>query len=112
MRSRLSACGPLDGSTSAITAPWCRRATRTPDGALYASHAKPSGPNAGGRHRDLHANISQRMMDSADAIISYRTNTHVDRRERSAEAATHAQAEGRRAAWKKPSVHLPMSHPP
>lgn len=36
---------------------------------------------------DLHANISDEMVASTDAIISYRTNPHVDQAERAAEAA-------------------------
>ncbi len=36
---------------------------------------------------DLHANISQRMVDNANVIVSYRTDPHVDQYERGAEAA-------------------------
>ena len=36
---------------------------------------------------DLHANISQRMVDACDLIIGYRTNPHVDQIERGEEAA-------------------------
>jgi microcystin degradation protein MlrC len=36
---------------------------------------------------DLHCNVSERMFDAIDALISYRTNPHVDQRERAAEAA-------------------------
>ena len=36
---------------------------------------------------DLHANLSQRMVDATDAIIGYRTNPHIDQRERGMEAA-------------------------
>jgi len=36
---------------------------------------------------DLHANLSRRMVDAADALIGYRTNPHVDQRERGIEAA-------------------------
>jgi len=36
---------------------------------------------------DLHANISDQMVASTDAIISYRTNPHVDQAARAAEAA-------------------------
>jgi microcystin degradation protein MlrC len=37
---------------------------------------------------DLHANLSQRMVDACDAMISYRTNPHLDQRDRGIEAAT------------------------
>ncbi|MGH7092484.1 MAG: M81 family metallopeptidase, partial [Stellaceae bacterium] len=36
---------------------------------------------------DLHANVSDRMVQSIDAFIGYRTNPHLDMRERGAEAA-------------------------
>jgi microcystin degradation protein MlrC len=36
---------------------------------------------------DLHANVSERMVQSIDAFIGYRTNPHLDMRERGAEAA-------------------------
>ena len=36
---------------------------------------------------DLHANVSARMVHSLDAFIGYRTNPHLDMRERGAEAA-------------------------
>ena len=36
---------------------------------------------------DLHANVSDRMVDPIDAFIGYRTNPHLDMRERGAEAA-------------------------
>ena len=35
---------------------------------------------------DLHANVSQRMVSNATAIIAYRTNPHLDQRERGLEA--------------------------
>ena len=36
---------------------------------------------------DPHANLSPRMVEAVDAIIAYRTNPHVDQRERGLEAA-------------------------
>jgi microcystin degradation protein MlrC len=36
---------------------------------------------------DLHANLSQKMIDSVNAVVSYRTDPHVDHKERGAEAA-------------------------
>src|SRR5204863_883084 len=36
---------------------------------------------------DLHANVSDRMVDLIDAFIGYRTNPHLDMRERGEEAA-------------------------
>ncbi len=36
---------------------------------------------------DLHCNVSERMVDACDALVVYRTNPHVDQRERAAESA-------------------------
>ena len=36
---------------------------------------------------DPHANLSERMADAVDAIVAYRTNPHVDQRDRGLEAA-------------------------
>ncbi|HWB54440.1 MAG TPA: M81 family metallopeptidase [Tepidisphaeraceae bacterium] len=36
---------------------------------------------------DLHANVSQRMIDAVDATIAYRSNPHLDQRQRGVEAA-------------------------
>ena len=36
---------------------------------------------------DAHANLSSQMVDSCDALIAYRTNPHLDQRERGIEAA-------------------------
>jgi microcystin degradation protein MlrC len=59
-----------------------------PDGELYALARAAVGPDKPVIATvDLHANISQRMFDNADVIVSDRTNPHVDRRERGAEAA-------------------------
>ena len=59
-----------------------------PDGALYAAVREIVGAGVPVVATvDLHANISKRMVRSADAIISYRTNPHVDQRERAADAA-------------------------
>ena len=59
-----------------------------PNGAYYATAPEIVGPDAPINSTiDLHANISDRMVEAADAIIAYRTDPHVDQRERAAEAA-------------------------
>ncbi len=37
---------------------------------------------------DPHANVSEKMVDATDALIAYRTNPHLDQRDRGFEAAT------------------------
>jgi len=59
-----------------------------PDGALFEmvrEIVSAGVPIAG--TLDLHANVSERMVESLDVFIGYRTNPHLDMRERGAEAA-------------------------
>lgn len=59
-----------------------------PDGLLMARVRKAVGTDVlVVATLDLHANISQRMVDSCDLIVGYRTNPHVDQIERGEEAA-------------------------
>lgn len=59
-----------------------------PDGLLYETVRRAVGADTPVVTTvDLHANISQRMVDSADVIVSYRTDPHVDQYERGQEAA-------------------------
>lgn len=60
-----------------------------PDGVLYAAIRAGIGQVPFVASVDLHANISERMIDSVDAFVSYRTNPHVDQEERGAECARH-----------------------
>ena len=59
-----------------------------PDGALYETVRQVVGPDVPVVTTiDLHANISQRMVDSASVIVSYRTDPHADQLDRGKEAA-------------------------
>ena len=59
-----------------------------PDGVLFAKVRGIVGPDIPtAATLDLHANVSERMVASVDAFIGYRTNPHLDMRERGAEAA-------------------------
>jgi microcystin degradation protein MlrC len=59
-----------------------------PDGELFATVRRIVGPDVPVvATLDLHANISDRMVSSLDAFIGYRTNPHMDMRERGIEAA-------------------------
>src|SRR6516165_9079786 len=59
-----------------------------PDGVLFAKVREIVGPAVPiAATLDLHANVSERMVRSIDAFIGYRTNPHLDMRERGAEAA-------------------------
>jgi len=59
-----------------------------PDGVLFAKVREIVGADIPiAATLDLHANVSERMVNSVDAFIGYRTNPHLDMRERGAEAA-------------------------
>jgi microcystin degradation protein MlrC len=59
-----------------------------PDGLLFERARSLVGPDVPiAATLDLHANVSERMVRSLDAFIGYRTNPHLDMRERGAEAA-------------------------
>jgi microcystin degradation protein MlrC len=60
-----------------------------PDGVLFERVRAIVGPDVPiAATLDLHANVSERMVRSVDAFIGYRTNPHLDMRERGAEAAS------------------------
>jgi microcystin degradation protein MlrC len=60
---------------------------------------------------DLHANVSARTVEALDALIGYRTNPHVDQRERAAEAADllHEMLGGMKTATAH--IRLPLTPP-
>lgn len=60
---------------------------------------------------DLHANVSEATVDALDALIAYRTNPHVDQRERAAEAADllHEMLAGMKTATAY--IRLPLTPP-
>ena len=59
-----------------------------PDGAVFSLVRRIVGEGVPvAATLDLHANISERMVEPIDCFIGYRTNPHLDMRERGAEAA-------------------------
>jgi microcystin degradation protein MlrC len=59
-----------------------------PDGVLFERVRQIVGPEVPiAATLDLHANVSERMVRSVDVFIGYRTNPHLDMRERGGEAA-------------------------
>src|SRR3546814_577824 len=88
MRTLLRAALPLDGVYITNHGAMTSTGGTDPDGEMYAmvravvGDAVPVVATV-----DLHANISDRMVESVEAIVAYRTNPHVDQRECAAEAA-------------------------
>ena len=112
MRTMLDAAGPLDAIYICNHGAMTASASEDPDGALYAMAREVAGPKLPVLSTvDLHANISRRMFDSADCILSYRTNPHVDRRERGCEAATLMRRLLAGERWEKTMIRMPIKPP-
>lgn len=88
MRERLCAAGKLDAVYISNHGGMVSTAGPDPDGELYAMVRGIVGPNVPVVATvDLHANISERMVQNVDALVSYRTNPHLDQAERARDAA-------------------------
>ena len=112
MRTLLLGSGPLDAIYISNHGAMVSTEDSDPDGALYALAREAVGPDRPVLATvDLHANISQRMFDDADLILSYRTNPHVDRRERGAEAAPLLRRLLSGERFGKTFIHMPIVAP-
>jgi microcystin degradation protein MlrC len=79
---------PLDGVYICAHGAALTTAEDDPEGVLFETVRRIVGPGVPVVATfDLHANASDRMVDLIDAFIGYRTNPHLDMRERGAEAA-------------------------
>jgi microcystin degradation protein MlrC len=88
IESRLTAALPVDAVYICSHGAAITTEDDDPDGALFALVRRIVGPDVPvAATLDLHANISERMVGSIDAFIGYRTNPHMDMRERGVEAA-------------------------
>ena len=88
MRARLTGAGKLDAVYISNHGGMISTAGPDPDGELYAMVRGVVGAKVPVVATvDLHANISERMVASVDALVSYRTNPHMDQAERARDAA-------------------------
>ncbi|ANN78374.1 M81 family metallopeptidase [Bordetella flabilis] len=84
-----------------------------PDGLVFACVRRIVGPHVPVVATvDLHANISDRMVDEVDTLISYRRNPHVDMAERGAEAADVLRELVAGMRVEVAHVRLPVCAPP
>ena len=58
---------------------------------------------------DLHANISERMVANVEALVSYRTNPHMDQQERAIDAACFLRKFLQGTPSRRAFVRLPMT---
>jgi len=88
MRDGLQAAGRLDAVYISNHGGMISTGGPDPDGELYAMVRAAAGPRTPVVATvDLHANISERMVANVDALVSYRTNPHMDQAERAVDAA-------------------------
>lgn len=110
MRERLAAAGKLDAVYISNHGGMVSTAGPDPDGELYAMVRASVGPRVPVVATvDLHANISERMVANVDALVSYRTNPHVDQQARAADAARllHRFMNGTRS--RRAFIRLPLT---
>ncbi len=113
MRTLLAESGSIDGVYVSNHGAMIATVDTDPDGELYALAREAVGPDRPVVATvDLHANISERMVDRVDAIVSYRTNPHVDQAERAAEAAHLLRRLLAGEQFDKSFIRLPIAAPP
>lgn len=84
----LRAAGPVDAVYVCNHGAMVAEHDHDPDGLLMSRIRAVVGPDVPiVATLDLHANVSERMVDACDLIVGYRTNPHVDQIERGEEAA-------------------------
>lgn len=88
MRKMLTECLPVDGVYMPDHGAMTATEGDDAEGEIYQMVRDVVGPDVPFvASLDLHANLSQRMVDLADVVVSYRTDPHVDQAERGGEAA-------------------------
>ncbi len=91
--ARLRAAMPLDGVFLTLHGAADATGDVDPDGTILARVRALVGPGVPVLATlDLHANVGEAMVRNADMLVAYRTNPHVDMRERGADCARHLRA--------------------
>jgi microcystin degradation protein MlrC len=89
LEQELSKCEDLDGVLVACHGANVAQSTRDVDGDWLSRIRAHFGANVPIISTlDPHANLSEQMVSATDALIVYRTNPHLDQRQRGVEAAT------------------------
>ena len=111
-RRGLEAAKPLDGVYLCLHGAALTTEREDPDGDLCALVRSVVGPDVPiVATLDLHANVSRAMVDNPDVFVGYRTNPHMDVRERGEEAALHMRALLRGTRTVRRFVRLPIVPP-
>ena len=86
--ARLKAADRIDGVYCVMHGAGLTTADDDPEGTIQAMVRRVVGPDVPiVSSFDLHANVSDTDIDTLDAFVGYRTNPHLDMRERGAESA-------------------------
>lgn len=112
MRRGLAAALPLDGVYICAHGAALTTEEDDPDGILFAMVREAVGAGVPVvATLDLHANVSERMVEALDVFIGCRTNPHLDMRERGAEAAAALHEIWAGARPKRAFLRLPIVSP-
>ena len=110
--TQLQTAGRIDGVYVAAHGGMTATDDSDPDGEILARIRDTVGQDATLiATLDLHGNISQRMVESADVLISYLTNPHVDMVQRGEEAAHHMCTLLSGVAAHAKFIRLPLTPP-
>lgn len=111
--ARLRASGGVDAVYVANHGAMVATGSSDPDGDMLSRLRAAVGPGIPiVATLDLHANISETMVEAADVLVSYLTNPHVDMLERGEEAAHVLRAIlGRAAAPEAAFIRMPIVPP-
>lgn len=112
MRRRLVASLPVDAVYISNHGAMITSENSDPDGEIFAMVREVVGPDVPVvATLDLHGNVSQRMVDSVDVTIAYRTNPHVDMLDRGVEAAGALMELFAGMRPETSLIHLPVTPP-
>ncbi|MFN4278483.1 MAG: M81 family metallopeptidase [Ferrovibrio sp.] len=93
LRLHLRNAGPLDGVFLSQHGAATATGDIDPDGTVFRAVREIVGPDVPiVATLDLHANVSQAMVDAADVLVAYRCNPHTDMPDRGADCARHLRA--------------------
>lgn len=111
MTAMLAEAGPVDGIYVANHGAMVATGHPDPDGAMV-SRLRAAAPDAAMvMTLDLHANLSEAMVESTDVIVGYLTNPHVDMLERGEEAAHVMRSMMAGLEPKSAFIRLPLTPP-
>ncbi|MYE59002.1 MAG: M81 family metallopeptidase [Alphaproteobacteria bacterium] len=112
IEAMLAESGPVDGVFIANHGAMTTTETLDPDGEIVARLRALAGADAPVIvTHDLHANLSERLVEAADILIGYTTNPHVDMRQRGEEAAFAMRQMLAGMRPKSAFIRLPLTPP-